>query len=138
VEETNRTVMTHDASDLAALPAPGRAARPSYRTGAHLARDRHGYDLERDYDSSFGHGKPLLCRVYASLARMGRDGTVVGQARPGTRSDRKRYVITDAGATELETWLDELTKPEPYLQTVLCLTGRAVRTRAGMLVIRQS
>jgi DNA-binding PadR family transcriptional regulator len=81
----------------------------------------HGYDLKRDYDSYFGRGKPLpFGQVYATLARLARDGkVVVGEPEPGAGPDRKRYVITDAGATEFEAWLAEPTEPEPRLQTVL-------------------
>jgi DNA-binding PadR family transcriptional regulator len=81
----------------------------------------HGYDLKRDYDSYFGRGKPLpFGQVYATLARLSRDGKVAaGQAEPGDGPDRKRYVITEAGVTEFETWLAEPVEPEPHLQTVL-------------------
>ena len=81
----------------------------------------HGYDLKRDYDAYFGRGKPLpFGQVYATLGRLARDGKVIaGQAEPGAGPDRKRYVITEAGATEFETWLAEPVEPEPHLQTVL-------------------
>jgi DNA-binding PadR family transcriptional regulator len=81
----------------------------------------HGYDLKRDYDTYFGRGKPLpFGQVYATLGRLARDGKVIaGQAEPGAGPDRKRYVITEAGATEFETWLAEPVEPEPHLQTVL-------------------
>jgi DNA-binding PadR family transcriptional regulator len=81
----------------------------------------HGYDLKRDYDAFFGRGKPLpFGQVYATLGRLARDGKVtVGQAEPGSGPDRKRYVITEAGVTEFETWLAEPVRPEPHLQTVL-------------------
>jgi DNA-binding PadR family transcriptional regulator len=81
----------------------------------------HGYDLKRDYDTYFGRGKPLpFGQVYATLGRLARDGKVIaGQAEPGAGPDRKRYVITEAGATEFETWLAEPAEPEPHLQTVL-------------------
>ena len=81
----------------------------------------HGYDLKRDYDTYFGRGKPLpFGQVYATLGRLARDGKVIaGQAEPGAGPDRKRYIITDAGATEFETWLAEPVEPEPHLQTVL-------------------
>lgn len=81
----------------------------------------HGYDLKRDYDTYFGRGKPLpFGQVYATLGRLTRDGKVIaGQAEPGAGPDRKRYVITEAGATEFETWLAEPVEPEPHLQTVL-------------------
>jgi DNA-binding PadR family transcriptional regulator len=81
----------------------------------------HGYDLKRDYDTFFGRGKPLpFGQVYATLGRLARDGkVVVSEVGPGVGPDRKRYVITEAGATEVETWLTEPVEPEPHLQTVL-------------------
>src|SRR6516165_6519699 len=81
----------------------------------------HGYDLKRDYDAYFGRGKQLpFGQVYATLGRLARDGKVVaGDAEPGAGPDRKRYVITEAGATEVEAWLAEPAEPEPHLQTVL-------------------
>jgi len=81
----------------------------------------HGYDLKHDYDALFGRDKPLpYGQVYATLGRLARDGKVVaGEAEPGAGPDRKRYVITDAGVTEFETWLSQPTEPEPHLQTVL-------------------
>jgi DNA-binding PadR family transcriptional regulator len=81
----------------------------------------HGYDLKRDYDAYFGRGKPLpFGQVYATLARLARDGKVIaGDPEPGAGPERKRYVITDQGATEVETWLAEPVVPEPHLQSVL-------------------
>jgi DNA-binding PadR family transcriptional regulator len=81
----------------------------------------HGYDLKRDYDAYFGRGRPLsFGQVYATLGRLSRDGKVAaGGAEPGDGPDRKRYVITEAGVTEFETWLAEPVEAEPHLQTVL-------------------
>ena len=81
----------------------------------------HGYDLKREYDALFGRGRPLpFGQLYATLARLARDGKVVmGETEPGAGPDRKRYVITDDGATEFEAWLGEPVAPEPHLQTVL-------------------
>ena len=81
----------------------------------------HGYELKRDYDAYFGRGKPLpFGQVYATLGRLARDGKVIaGEAEPGAGPDRKRYVITEAGVTEVEAWLAEPAEPEPHLQTVL-------------------
>jgi DNA-binding PadR family transcriptional regulator len=81
----------------------------------------HGYDLKRDYDVFFGRGKPLpFGQVYSTLSRLARDGKVVmGEAEPGAGPDRKRYVITEDGATEVRAWLSEPVAPEPHLQTVL-------------------
>jgi DNA-binding PadR family transcriptional regulator len=81
----------------------------------------HGYDLKRDYDAYFGRGKPLpFGQVYSTLARLARDGKVIAaEAEPGAGPDRKRYVITDDGVSDIETWLAEPVAPEPHLQTVL-------------------
>ncbi len=81
----------------------------------------HGYDLKRDYDTFFGRGKPLpFGQVYATLARLARDGKIViGDLEPGDGPDRKRYVVTERGATEVRAWLTEPVQPEPHLQTVL-------------------
>ncbi len=81
----------------------------------------HGYDLKRDYDTYFGRGKPLAFgQVYATLGRLTRDGQVEAAGEePGAGPDRKRYVITEQGVSELATWLAEPVAPEPHLQTVL-------------------
>jgi DNA-binding PadR family transcriptional regulator len=97
----------------------------------------HGYDLKRDYDAFFGRGKPLpFGQVYATLARLARDGKVeTGAPEPGAGPERKRYVITEQGVTEVVAWLAEPVEPEPHLQTVLfakvvlaLLTGRSAET----------
>lgn len=81
----------------------------------------HGYDLKRDYDSYFGRSRPLpFGQVYATLGRLARDGKVmISDVAPGEGPDRKRYVITERGATEFDTWLTEPVEPEPHQQTVL-------------------
>ena len=81
----------------------------------------HGYDLKRDYDTFFGRGKGLpFGQVYATLGRLARDGKVLGgESEPGSGPDRKRYVITDAGRADVNSWLTEPIEPEPHLQTVL-------------------
>jgi DNA-binding PadR family transcriptional regulator len=81
----------------------------------------HGYDLKRDYDAYFGRGKQLpFGQVYSTLGRLARDGKVTaGNAEPGDGPERKRYVITEAGRTEVDAWLGAPVEPEPHLQTVL-------------------
>jgi DNA-binding PadR family transcriptional regulator len=81
----------------------------------------HGYDLKRDFDTFFGRGKPLpFGQVYATLARLARDGkAVAGDAEPGAGPERRRYAITAEGRAEVEAWLREPVEPEPHLQTVL-------------------
>ncbi|WP_433384558.1 PadR family transcriptional regulator [Actinoplanes sp. CA-142083] len=81
----------------------------------------HGYDLKRDYDQWFGHGRALpFGQVYSTLSRLARDGKVVmDEVTPGEGPERKRYVITELGATQVDEWLLEPVAPEPHQQTVL-------------------
>ncbi|NUR70903.1 MAG: PadR family transcriptional regulator [Hamadaea sp.] len=81
----------------------------------------HGYELKRDYDAYFGRGRPLpFGQVYATLGRLARDGKVViSDVGKGDGPDRKRYIITEVGATEVDAWLTEPVEPEPHLQTIL-------------------
>ena len=81
---------------------------------------RHGYDLKRAYDERFGHDRPLAyAQVYATLARLLKNGLVEVEHEPGDGPDRKRYAITDAGVSDVERWLAQPEKPEPYLQSTL-------------------
>jgi DNA-binding PadR family transcriptional regulator len=81
----------------------------------------HGYDLKRDYDAYFGQGKPLrYSQVYSTLSRLARDGkAVAGPAEQGAGPERRRYVITAAGATDVRRWLAEPVPPEPDLHSDL-------------------
>jgi DNA-binding PadR family transcriptional regulator len=97
------------------------------------SRPRHGYDLKRAYDDRFGQDRPLAFgQVYSTLSRLLKHGLVeVDAVEPGGGPERKRYAITAAGVTDMERWLAQPEKPEPYLQSVLytkvvlaLLTGR--------------
>src|SRR5260370_42518330 len=64
----------------------------------------HGYDLKRDYDAYFGQGRALrYSQVYATLARLARDGkAVAGPVEQGARPERRRYIITDECVADVE------------------------------------
>jgi DNA-binding PadR family transcriptional regulator len=81
----------------------------------------HGYDLKRDYDTFFGRGKPLrYSQVYATLSRLARDGkAVAGPVEQEAGPERRRYVITETGAADVEKWLAEPAPAEPDLQSEL-------------------
>ena len=82
---------------------------------------RHGYDLKRAYDERFGHDRPLhYGQVYSTLARLLKNGLVEESGiEPGGGPERKRYAITDAGVTDVDSWLMTPEKPELYLQSTL-------------------
>ncbi|MEV6849216.1 PadR family transcriptional regulator [Actinoplanes sp. NPDC051411] len=81
----------------------------------------HGYELKREYDTLFGHDRPLsFGQVYGTLSRLQRDGLVLTEGtEPGAGPERKRYAITASGVTALEDWLDRVEPPQPQLQPVL-------------------
>jgi DNA-binding PadR family transcriptional regulator len=82
---------------------------------------RHGYDLKRSFDVYFGHDRQLhYGQVYATMSRLLKHGLVeVEGTEPGGGPERKRYAITDAGVTDVASWLTSPEKPEPYLQSTL-------------------
>ncbi|MEV7229531.1 PadR family transcriptional regulator [Polymorphospora sp. NPDC051019] len=81
---------------------------------------RHGYDLKRSYDDQFGHGRSVhYGQVYATLARLLKNGLVEVESEPGEGPERKRYAVTEAGVTDVERWLAKPEQPEVYLQSKL-------------------
>ncbi|MFI5657143.1 PadR family transcriptional regulator [Streptomyces sp. NPDC051684] len=82
---------------------------------------RHGYDLKRTFDETFGHDKPLhYGQVYSTMSRLLKNGLVeVDGIEAGGGPERKRYAITEAGVTDVQRWLATPEKPEPYLQSTL-------------------
>lgn len=81
----------------------------------------HGYELKQQFDRVFAHTRPLpFGQVYASLARLARDGRVVVDGiERAVGPDRKRYSITSAGRAAIRAWLAEPINPEPQLQAEL-------------------
>jgi DNA-binding PadR family transcriptional regulator len=81
----------------------------------------HGYELKREYDVLFSNARPLqFGQIYATLQRLQKAGSVsLDREEPGRGPDRKRYVITPDGVSDVESWLREPVRPEPHLQTVL-------------------
>src|ERR1700741_5516237 len=75
----------------------------------------HGYDLKRDYDAYFGQGRPLRhSQVYATLSRLARDGKAIpGPVEQGAGPERRRYVITEAGAPDVRGGAAGTGAPEP-------------------------
>src|SRR6188768_1679280 len=89
----------------------------------------HGYNLKQRYDAYFAGERPLAFgQVYATLARMIRDGLIVALGtEAGGGPDRKRYQITHSGRAHLEEWLRSPEPPSPsspsnlFAKTILAL-----------------
>ncbi|MEW2588982.1 PadR family transcriptional regulator [Micromonospora aurantiaca] len=89
--------------------------------GLLAARPRHGYELKRAHDERLPRARPLAFgQVYATLARLHRDGLVVpaGQERDGG-PDRTAYALTDDGRAALDHWLGTVEPPMPYVASTL-------------------
>ena len=74
-----------------------------------LADDRgHGYELRQTLQQEFGELLPALNagQIYSTLARLERDGLVVGQSVEGDSRRKRLYELTDAGRVELERWIE--------------------------------
>lgn len=105
---------------------------------------RHGYELKRAYDESFGQGRALhYGQVYATLSSLLKNGLVeIDGVEPGGGPERKRYAITESGVADVERWLAEPEPPEAYLQSslytkvVLALLTR--RSAAQVLDVQRS
>ena len=76
---------------------------------------RHGYDLKRGHDTWFDQAKPLAYgQVYASLARLERDGLVArAHTEAGDGPDRTIYELTDAGRQRVDDWIRTPADPAP-------------------------
>ncbi|MDW3845292.1 PadR family transcriptional regulator [Micromonospora sp. BRA006-A] len=89
--------------------------------GLLAAGPRHGYELKRAHDERLPRARPLAFgQVYATLARLHRDGLVVpaGQERDGG-PDRTAYALTDDGRAALDHWLGAVEPPMPYVASTL-------------------
>lgn len=73
----------------------------------------HGFAIKRRYDALIGGRDLKYGQVYATLARLERDGLAGGVGvEPGEGADRKLYAITASGVAELETWLSTPQLPD--------------------------
>lgn len=74
----------------------------------------HGYELKQKLEEAFGSAWPEvnIGQVYATLARLERDGLISGchVAQP-SRPDKKVYELTRAGHEELTSWLQAPLEP---------------------------
>src|SRR5919197_5625619 len=74
-----------------------------------LAGDRgHGYELKQALQQEFGELLPALNagQIYSTLARLERDGLVVGEHVAGDSRRKRVYELTEAGRAVLARWIE--------------------------------
>jgi DNA-binding PadR family transcriptional regulator len=97
-----------------------------------LSDDRaHGYELKQSLEQEFGDLLPALNagQIYSTLARLERDGLIVGQAVPGDSRGKRVYELTDAGRTALVAWIElpvsgRRLKDEFFMKLVVLVSAR--------------
>jgi DNA-binding PadR family transcriptional regulator len=74
-----------------------------------LAGDsRYGYELGQALQQEFGELLPALNagQIYSTLARLERDGLVVGQSVAGDSRRKRTYELTEDGRATLTRWVE--------------------------------
>ena len=68
----------------------------------------YGYELKQTLEQEFGDLLPALNagQIYSTLARLERDGLVVGQSVAGDSRRKRVYELTDAGRAVLAAWIE--------------------------------
>jgi len=68
----------------------------------------HGYELKRALEHEFGSLLPALNagQIYTTLARLERDGLVVGDTVEGDSRGKRVYRLTEAGRALLAEWIE--------------------------------
>jgi DNA-binding PadR family transcriptional regulator len=71
-------------------------------------RSAYGYELRQTLEREFGDLLPALNggQVYTTLARLERDGLIVGRDVPTDSRGKRVYSLTDAGRTVLSDWIE--------------------------------
>ena len=73
-----------------------------------LAGDtEHGYELKQTLEHEFGQLLPALNagQIYSTLARLERDGLIVGQSVAGDSRRKRVYELTESGRAVLAGWI---------------------------------
>jgi DNA-binding PadR family transcriptional regulator len=67
----------------------------------------HGYELKQTFEQEFGQLLPALNagQIYSTLARLERDGLVVGRSVAGDSRRKRVYELTESGRAVLAGWI---------------------------------
>jgi DNA-binding PadR family transcriptional regulator len=69
---------------------------------------RYGYEIKQALEQEFGESLPALNagQIYSTLARLERDGLVVGQSVDGDNRRKRVYELTESGRAALADWIE--------------------------------
>jgi DNA-binding PadR family transcriptional regulator len=103
-----------------------------------LAGERgHGYELKQALQQEFGELLPALNagQIYSTLARLERDGLVVGESVEGDNRRKRLYELTDAGRAALARWVKTPVsgtrlKDEFFMKFVVVVSARLAEPKA--------
>jgi DNA-binding PadR family transcriptional regulator len=103
-----------------------------------LAGERgYGYELKQTLQQEFGDLLPAMNagQIYSTLARLERDGLVVGEGVEGDGRRKRVYELTDDGRAELARWIDTPVpgarlKDEFFMKFVVVTSSRLAEPRA--------
>ena len=102
-----------------------------------LAGERgYGYELGQALQQEFGELLPALNagQIYSTLARLERDGLVVGESVAGDGRRKRLYELTDDGRSELARWIETPVpgarlKDEFFMKLVVVASARLAEPR---------
>jgi DNA-binding PadR family transcriptional regulator len=97
-----------------------------------LAGERgYGYELKQTLREEFGDLLPALNagQIYSTLARLERDGLVVGESVAGDTRRKRVYELTEAGRVALARWIETPVpgtrlKDEFFMKFVVVVSAR--------------
>ena len=69
---------------------------------------RYGYEIKQALEQEFGESLPALNagQIYSTLARLERDGLVIGQSVEGDSRRKRVYELTESGRAVLSDWIE--------------------------------
>jgi DNA-binding PadR family transcriptional regulator len=110
-----------------------------------LAGERgYGYELGQSLQQEFGELLPALNagQIYSTLARLERDGLIVGEHVAGDSRRKRVYELTEAGRAVLARWIETPVpgtrlKDEFFMKFVVVAAGRLAEPHALIEVQRR-
>jgi DNA-binding PadR family transcriptional regulator len=102
-----------------------------------LAGDsRHGYELKQALEQEFGQLLPAVNagQIYSTLARLERDGLIVGRSIAGDGRGKRVYELTESGRAAMAAWIEmpvpgTRLKDEFFMKFVLVASARLAEPR---------